>query len=81
MIITALEKFQDKSEPCGYTRCLVASPKKLGWYLVKVSIEDIYPYQVIHFDGLFWWFNGKRLDQFSVICWRELPKTEIETPF
>ncbi len=55
----------------GWTREMYP-PKEKGMYLVKT---DYMEYFVFHFDGESWG------DQYRVIAWREIPTTEINTPF
>jgi len=60
-------------EECGYTRANY-DPTKNGTYLVKIGYEET------DYKTSFW--NGKDWDiSDSIICWAEIPKTDIEAPF
>jgi len=62
----------NRKEKCGYTREMY-NPEKIGYYLVKKGNEDK------DYDICYW--DGKRWTSTEVICWTEIPKTDIDTPF
>ena len=64
--------YQRKKQECGYVHAM-HKPDKADFYLIKQNVDE---YLIAYFDGEFWENKVDRL-----ICWREIPKSDIVAPF